>query len=156
MKKRVLSVLTIAALSLSACASNEYGQKEQYGTVIGGVLGGVLGAQIGDGRGQLAATAAGAMLGTILGSQVGKSLDKADLVYANQAFDNAHNAPMGQTISWNNPDTGNSGTYQPVRDGYASDGEYCREYQQTIIVDGRQEIGYGTACQNPDGSWQII
>ena len=156
MKKRILTVLTVFALSLSACASDEYGQKEQYGTVVGGVLGGVLGAQIGDGRGQVAAAALGAMLGSILGSEVGKSLDKADLAYANQAFETAHDAPVGETIAWNNPESGNSGTYKPVRDGYADGGEYCREYQQTIIIDGRQEIAYGTACQNPDGSWQII
>lgn len=147
--------MTMAVFTLTACANNG-GIKEQYGTLIGGVLGGAAGAQIGDGKGQLIATALGAMLGTIIGSEVGKSLDKADLLYAEKAFEESHDANIGETIAWNNPETGNEGTYKPVRDGYADGGEYCREYQQTIIVDGRQEIGYGTACQQADGSWQII
>ena len=29
-----------------------------------------------------------------------------------------------------------------------------REYQTTIMIDGRRERAYGTACLQPDGSWQ--
>lgn len=37
----------------------------------------------------------------------------------------------------------------------ASTGQYCREYQSTVRVDGHYENSYGTACQQPDGSWRI-
>ncbi len=37
----------------------------------------------------------------------------------------------------------------------ADDG-YCREYTRTIYVGGYQKQGYGTACLQPDGSWQIV
>ena len=37
-----------------------------------------------------------------------------------------------------------------------STGSMCREYQQTIKVGGKTEQGVGTACQNADGSWQIV
>ena len=30
----------------------------------------------------------------------------------------------------------------------------CREYQTTVIIDGREQRAYGTACLMPDGSWQ--
>lgn len=50
----------------------------------------------------------------------------------------------------------NYGTVTPTRDGYSSAGRYCREYQQTIVVGGRNESAYGTACQQPDGSWEIV
>jgi hypothetical protein len=33
---------------------------------------------------------------------------------------------------------------------------YCREYQTTIHVGHRVQQGYGTACQQPDGSWQPV
>lgn len=39
--------------------------------------------------------------------------------------------------------------------GTAQAGNYCREYTRTIAVGGRFESGYGTACRQPDGSWQI-
>ncbi len=38
----------------------------------------------------------------------------------------------------------------------ASNGPYCREYQSTTVVNGRNVPTYGTACQQPDGSWQIV
>ena len=34
--------------------------------------------------------------------------------------------------------------------------QYCREYQSTTIVGGQQIASYGTACQQPDGSWRIV
>lgn len=32
---------------------------------------------------------------------------------------------------------------------------YCREYTQRVRVGGHLQEGYGTACQQPDGSWRI-
>jgi len=34
--------------------------------------------------------------------------------------------------------------------------QYCREYQSTTIVGGQKIASYGTACQQPDGSWRIV
>jgi hypothetical protein len=33
--------------------------------------------------------------------------------------------------------------------------EYCREYTKTVSIGGKAERAYGTACQQPDGSWEI-
>lgn len=30
----------------------------------------------------------------------------------------------------------------------------CREYQTTVVINGREERAYGTACPNQDGSWE--
>lgn len=32
---------------------------------------------------------------------------------------------------------------------------YCREYTRTVTVGGVAQNAYGTACMQPDGSWQI-
>ena len=32
----------------------------------------------------------------------------------------------------------------------------CREYQTTIQVNGQPQQSYGTACQQPDGTWRIV
>jgi hypothetical protein len=32
----------------------------------------------------------------------------------------------------------------------------CREFEQTIMVGGQAQKGYGTTCQQPDGSWKIV
>ena len=35
-------------------------------------------------------------------------------------------------------------------------GVYCREYTQPVMIGGVRRNSYGTACQQPDGSWRII
>jgi len=34
--------------------------------------------------------------------------------------------------------------------------QVCREYTKTIRIDGRLEIGYGTACRTSDRTWEIV
>lgn len=157
MKNFALLSMFMAVFALSACETLQgRGNKELVGTATGAVAGGLLGSQIGDGSGQIWAAGAGVLLGSILGAEVGRSLDKADMAYARQATTQAHSVPLGESVSWNNPESGNAGVITPVRDGRSSAGRYCREYQQTITVGGRQQEGVGTACQNPDGSWEIV
>lgn len=147
------------ALLLSACQNNGQGpdmNKQNIGTVLGGIGGAVLGAQFGKGTGQLVGVAAGALAGAYLGNQIGSSLDKADKAAMENASNQATTAPIGQPISWRNPDSGNSGTVTPTREGTAKDGSYCREFQQSVTVGGKSEQAYGTACRQPDGSWKVV
>ncbi len=71
-----------------------------------------------------------------------------------QAQIDATTVPVGSTIVWN--DANASGSVSVLRDGHSSDGQYCREYQQTVTVGGRSEQAYGTACMQPDGAWRIV
>lgn len=156
MKNMVLMSLTVATLILAGCQTNQWGTKQTVGTGAGAVAGGLLGSQVGSGSGRLWATGAGALIGALVGSEVGASLDRADRTYMSQAQQRANNAPIGETVVWNNPESGHSGSVTPVRDGTSTSGSYCREYQQTIVVGGEEQVGYGTACQQPDGSWEIV
>lgn len=143
-------------MGLAGCQTDQWGTKQTMGTGIGALAGGLAGSQIGSGKGQLWATGIGALLGGLAGSEVGASLDRADRMYMSQAQSSANAAPIGESIAWNNPQSGNKGTITPVRDGTSSSGRYCREYQQTITVGGKQQSGYGTACRQPDGSWEVV
>lgn len=164
MTRRLLASLILTAF-LAACANEGggYGQsgtsspinKQAIGGVGGAVVGGLLGSKVGKGSGQLWATGAGALLGALAGSSIGASLDKADQMYANRAFSQATAAPVGQQITWSNPENGNNGTYTTTRTGKAASGAQCREFTQTINIGGQTKQGVGTACQNADGSWQI-
>ncbi len=33
---------------------------------------------------------------------------------------------------------------------------YCREYTQSLKIGNALQQGYGTACRQPDGSWQLM
>jgi surface antigen len=156
MKIKMLVVAVLIAFTTAACQDGRYGTKQTIGALGGAAAGGLLGAQVGHGRGQLAATAAGALLGALIGSEIGRSMDEVDRMRAEQAYGQAQNAPLNETIAWDNPNTGNYGTVTPVREGTRpSTGEYCREFQQTVVIGGQQEDAYGVACRQPDGSWAI-
>lgn len=162
MKTKILTLAIVSTLALGACAADGQnpwgmGNKQTIGTASGAVLGGVLGSKVGNGSGQLWATGAGALLGAFVGSSIGKSLDQADLAYHEQAVSRAYTAPMNETIAWNNPESGHSGSVTPVREGrQASTGSLCREYKQTIVVDGQAETAIGRACQNTNGTWTLV
>jgi surface antigen len=88
---------------------------------------------------------------------VGRSLDKADLAYADRANQQAQSAPVGQPIRWSDPQTGHSGTITPVREVVdPATGSYCREFQQTVNIGGKTEQAFGTACRQPDGTWRVV
>jgi len=152
---RSVLLVTVFALALSGCQTGSMGAKESVGTVGGAIAGGLIGSRFGGGAGKLVAVGAGTLLGAFVGREIGSSLDKSDHQYAEQASQRAYAAPIGERVVWNNPQSGNSGTVVPVRDGYTPAGSYCREFQQTIVVGGRSEQAFGTACRQPDGSWKI-
>ena len=153
--KQIFMTMIMAVFVLTGCEQGA-GQKQTIGTGAGAILGGLAGSQIGDGSGQLIAVGAGTLLGALAGSEIGKSLDRADKLYMQRATQKATSAPIGESITWNNPESEARGAVTPVRDGYTETGRYCREFQQTVIVGGREQEAYGTACQQPDGSWEIV
>lgn len=158
LKLKRLLVVAVTAVFVTACAEQDQpGPKEFLGGVGGAVLGGLLGAQFGSGTGKLAATAAGAVLGGLAGTQIGRSLDRADRVYAARTTQaSLEHTQTGTTSTWVNPDSGHSGTVTPTETYQRDDGRYCREFQQTVTIGGQTESAYGTACRQPDGSWEIV
>lgn len=82
------------------------------------------------------------------------NLNEAEARAHEQAQIEATRAQVGETIVWNQ--AGASGRVSVLRDGYSTDGRYCREFQHVVIIGGRSERAYGTACQQPDGAWQIV
>ncbi len=159
-RKTFLSALALALL-LPACQQTTspaggWGGGETFGTLGGAAAGGLIGSQIGKGTGNVAATLTGVLLGGFLGNRMGAMVDEGDRAAAARAEQRAYTAPIGQQITWNNPNNGNSGVIVPTRDGYDQYGAYCREFQQTITVGGQRQQGFGKACQQPDGSWRIV
>lgn len=70
------------------------------------------------------------------------------------ALYNATTTPLGETIFWR--DGNASGTVTPTQEGTSNTGRYCREFRNEVTIGGDRETVYGTACQNPDGSWEIV
>lgn len=66
------------------------------------------------------------------------------------------NNPTNQAADWVNPDADHAGAVVPVRTFSDAQGRPCREFITTISIGGEQQQGYGTACRQPDGTWQIV
>lgn len=62
-------------------------------------------------------------------------------------------ARVDESTPWVNPDTGAEGTFTPIASHEGPEGQVCREYAIQAIIDGREEVVYGTACRRPDGTW---
>lgn len=154
---RSVIVLTAATFILAACADYQNNPKQTIGGLLGAGLGALAGSQVGSGKGQLVAVAIGALAGAALGSNIGRSLDDVDRLKAQQTTQKAlESSRTGATSSWSNPDSGASGTVTPTRTYQTASGENCREYSQTVTIDGKQETAIGTACRQPDGNWRVI
>ncbi|MFZ4124599.1 MAG: RT0821/Lpp0805 family surface protein [Rickettsiales bacterium] len=169
MRMKQAVALSTVAIMLTACGAENAENarkggvtggggitKSDVGTVAGAALGAIAGSNVGKGKGNIAAIAVGTLLGAGVGHEVGASLDRADMAYYNKTQQQAlETAPAGQTLPWNNPQSGNSGSFTPSNYYQTAEGSYCREFNQTINVGGKTEQAYGTACRQPDGSWKV-
>jgi len=155
---RIASKLTILAVvaGLAAGCSQNTGPNQAGGTLVGAAAGGLIGSQFGSGSGKLAATGIGVLLGGLLGNKIGQQMDEDDKRRALQAQQAAYTMPVGQQIVWNNPQNGHAGSITPVNEGTDSAGNYCREFQTTVTINGQSQQAYGQACRQPDGSWKVV
>jgi surface antigen len=149
--------IVLLAFILSSCAS----MQQTYENNPKGVLGGLLGAGAGAGIAALAGGSPAAIVGSaiggaLIGGYIGHKLDNRDKQMASQAAQRAFEQNQaGQPSVWNNPDSGNSGSITPTKTYQLANGQYCRQYNQTIVIGGEQQQAYGTACRQADGTWQI-
>ncbi len=149
-------MLALAALSLAACSADS-GPKEAGGTAAGAVAGGLIGNAIGGSAGnRVAGTVIGAALGGFLGNRIGAALDDEDRRRAAAAQLQAlETGPSGAPVAWRNPQTGHYGDVVPGP-VYQVNGGPCRQYTETVYIDGKPQAERGTACRNPDGTWTAV
>ena len=154
--KRIGILALLGAFVFVGCETTGNGTREK--TIVGGLGGAAAGGLLAAGLGGNTATIAGAtMLGGLVGGAIGDRMDAADRRQANAAATRAlESSPSGTSVAWNNPDSGHQGTVTPTATYQNASGQYCREYQQSVTIDGQEQRSYGTACRQPDGSWRIV
>jgi surface antigen len=139
----------LLAFVATGCASTAQSVADNPKTATGAALGAA--------GGGAAGIVGGVLLGGLLGGAIGNALDQRDKQMAYQTQQAAlESTRTNQTATWRNPDTGHSGSYTPVKTYETSSGQYCREYQEKVVIDGKTSSAYGTACRQADGSWKIV
>lgn len=155
----MLAGIVALSFALAGCenqggGSPGIGTRTAIGGLGGAAAGGLIAAAAGGGS---MAIAAGVIGGGLLGGAVGNYLDQRDRQIANQTAQRAfETAPAGQATTWQNPDSGHSGSITPTRTFQQANGAYCREFQQSVVVAGKTQQAFGTACRQPDGQWRIV
>lgn len=180
------AVLALAALVGTAEArSRDCGGDEALSTLAGAVVGGVIGGQFGnDGDDRAIGAVAGALLGGAIGASAAGdcgsyygddgaydayydddySYDDGRYygAYAGERYDDGYyydtfeSADPYERVEWRDDRYGYDGYVEPM-DWYEDDnGRDCREFSQTVYIDGRRQQAFGTACRAPDGTWQIV
>ena len=154
--KRIGSLALLITFLFVGCETTGGGSRNK--TIIGGLGGAAAGGLLSAGLGASPAAIAGStILGGLVGGAIGDRMDAADRRKANAAAARAlEQSPSGSSVAWNNPDSGHQGTITPTRTYQNASGQYCREYQQNLTIDGKPQRSYGTACRQPDGSWKIV
>lgn len=127
--------------------------RETVGMILGGAAGTAVGSQIGKGDGKTVATIGGAVLGVLIGGSIGRMMDDVDQNCLGQVLEQA---PTGKPVSWPTPNQ--QGQYQvtPTRTFESTGGQACREYQMKVVIGGKEEDAYATACRQADGSWKRV
>ena len=157
MNVKSIAATLVAASLLAGCQQMQDNPKQTIGTIAGAGLGALAGSQVGGGKGQLAAVAIGTLAGAWFGSEVGKSLDKADKAYAAETVQNSMESNRtGQTSTWRNPDSGHAGSFTPTSTYQTASGQYCRDFNTSVNIDGRAEDATGRACRDDTGNWRIV
>lgn len=96
----------------------------------------------------------GSLLSVLL-AHAGVNLSAIDQTTALQAEESAYRAPLGQSIVWRSPGSGNSGTYAALRDGYDQNGFYCRDYHMTLSAYGQAVQARAKTCLDANGRWRL-
>ncbi len=84
---------------------------------------------------------------------VGDVMTSDDRAIYYDAYRRALAGPVGEGMAWNTNHA--SGSVVTMRDGWAGQ-RYCREFRQDVQIDGRSQEAVGTACQAPNGDWQLV
>ena len=152
----ILCLGLASSCTLTSTSPSEQGPKQAVGTITGMVLGGKIARDLTkDSSNKSMWTLAGVTLGAFLGNEIGASMDKTDILMAQNARNYAlENNRTNSQAAWNNPDSGNSGVIYPTKT-YSRGDQPCREFTQEIIIGGKIQTGYGKACRMADGSWQL-
>jgi surface antigen len=80
-------------------------------------------------------------------------MDQIDQACVGQVLEHA---PNGAPVAWVDPDHKANYSVTPTDTYEDPGGRYCREYQTKATIGGKTQQLYGTACRQPDGSWEIV
>jgi surface antigen len=65
------------------------------------------------------------------------------------------NHKFGESVIWDNPDSGSSGSLKITKAGKSS-GQVCKKVQITNRAKGQEHTSSHMFCKQPDGKWKAV
>ena len=94
--------------------------------------------------------------GTVPKAPLASLLDAEDWRRAKAALSTALDPQgNGSLVGWDNPDSGNKGSFTPVGKPYPLEAGICRVFLAEVDRKGDEQAMQGTACANKQGEWMI-
>ncbi|MEQ9489685.1 MAG: RT0821/Lpp0805 family surface protein [Alphaproteobacteria bacterium] len=156
-----VSAMCAASIALSACGNVPKFDRDETiatGVVAGALIGGLIGysALSGSASGELIGMALGAGAGAVGGYYAADYLTRLDRrAMEETTYATLTDSPIGETRSWNNEGSGNSGEVHAIRTFMSGEGQLCRDYANVAKVQGERIETYHTACRNAAGAWVV-
>ena len=156
---KIVAVTVMAAGLVGASVSDS---RADHQTLLGSLLGGAAGAGIGAAFGGGKGAAIGGVSGLLLGALAGNTLGR-EKRYSPPPTQGYYAPPPAGYTAYQQPAYRAATTYVPppappvvvAPPPPAYSANYCRDFNQKIIIDGVEKNAYGKACLQPDGSWRM-
>jgi surface antigen len=140
--KNLIAIGAIA-LSLTACMGSN------NGSTLGGLGGSAIGTKVGYGLG---GAATGALVGMNVFNMFKTKRNHTDLAFQQAA----EHGQRGETRSWYDPSTFNSGSFTVDSTIQRADGKYCRQLFETVKIHNKIYSNIISACRNnKTARWEI-
>ena len=155
------SILCASAFLVALCGcqvASDRDNKLASSTILGAAAGVIIASQFyGSGSGGAIAKIFIGTAGAITGYHLAlKLLPPEKESVAQAAYKSLESSKIGETVSWHNEDTGNSGTFTPTRDFTDKRGRRCRNFKSSITVNKETSNSKASACRITDSAWRAV
>ena len=153
----VVLLASAALVPLAGCETIEretgFNRNTQLGAAGGAAFGGIVAALAGANPAWIAASV---VMGGVAGGALGNYLGKDNAQKHVETNLNALNTlGAGQSSSWNDNQTGNSGSTTVTRVFTDANGQTCKAYSETVKTAQRTVTQDATACRTASGAWNV-
>jgi surface antigen len=150
MNWRIMSFMIITAM-LSSIGCESMTTKQKIGTGVGAVAGAALVTQLGGGSGKTSAILLGGTLGGVVGYSLASMMENSDVTQMTEGWDTELDKSVHS--QWVNENT-QIAYESTASSAWTVEGNWCRNYQTSAIIDGKKETIEGIACLGDDGIWR--
>lgn len=158
--KKIAALVLLAGVGatvLTGCESIEketgIGKSTQTGVLGGATFGGIVAALAGANPAWIAASVVlGGVTGGVIGNYLGKDEAQKHAETNLRALDTLG---QGQSSSWTDNKSGNSGSTTVNGVTTKADGAVCKAFTETIRTSARTVTESATACKAAGGAWKV-